>query len=201
MWRLAAQNYDTYFNVARGHREKHVFRLIASAVLSVAIATFVTSFVAAYAVMATGLTILSGFVFGALFSGHAMGASDLPKPESETDRVDVDRLGTLSSSFRIRSMYFLTIAIVEIVLISLSCFDYSAPENFAKLGELTARLLSSSPSSLLAKLSGTFSVFSILAISIVLFLFLVCLYSFYRLATTIVEVVKTRQEYLEARRA
>lgn len=124
-----------------------------------------------YSQMATALTVLTGFTFTALFSDFALGQANLPKAENESDRQELLRLGRLSENFQIRVKFFIPLAIFEIVLIS-AC-------------------------GLFERVNGSeVSRIETVAILVAFFLFIECLYVFYRMAETIIVIVDIRRKYL-----
>lgn len=200
MWRIISSNYATYIDDVTRRRESHAVRLLASFAVALLLSSFVSSATSAHTMMATGFTIFAGFVYGALFSPHAMGGADLPRPLSETDRIDLERLRKLVADFRVRSIYFIAVAIVEIILLTCVSFSYSIPK---EVPEIVGNSLNHVPVDYWAKLrlicDWTEWTLSLVTPAFIVFLFLEGLYAFFRLSTAMVEIVKTRQEYLENR--
>jgi len=147
--------------------------------LSVVVAILATTFAAStapkiYGQIATAITVLTGFTFTALFSDFALGQANLPKAETEHERLELIRLGRLSENFQVRVKLFIPLAIVEIVLLA-GCGLFERSN-----GSVVAW-----PEWLLVML--------------VFFLFLESLYVFYRMAETIIVIVDLKRKYLSRR--
>ena len=121
--------------------------------------------------MVTALTVLTGFAFNALFSDLVSCHTILPDPKNEGDRVDVARISRLASNFDLRFKLFMPMAISEIILlVFLGLFPVlKNPEGLS-----------------------LFTASSALAF----FLFLECLYVFYRMAETIIAMIDQKRRYL-----
>jgi len=196
---LIKANYGTYKSISNGANERHWLRLVVLLLIALLLAVFTSDTSAAYPIMVTGITILTGFTFTALFSNHVLADVGLPKASDETDRLDLKRLGRLSENFKARSSYFIALSIIDAVLLIAASLKFSSPkfvyEALEKLSELLAsksgvdfsKLLSVAPN----LFAETFFVF-------VTFIFLECLYTFFRLSETIVAIVDSRSDYMKA---
>ena len=196
MFNLVRETYNTYYDRALKKPEGHALRLLIFAFLSVSFAIFSAESVSnVYSMMATGLTVLTGFTFTALFSDHALASSGLPAPKNENDRQDLVRLSALAVNFRARSSYFITISIISVTLLVGASFNFEAPvaidrwlRNFDFVDRGFAYHV----------LKDFFPVFAIIFATFVNFIYLECLYTFYRLAETILAILDTRRNYLTA---
>ena len=196
---LVANNYQTYWSEVASSRESHWLRLAASLLVSCILAVSTDDASAAYPIMVTGITILTGFTFSALFSDQVLADVGLPKAINETDRIDLKRLDSLSKNFKARSRYFISFSIIDAILLIAASLSFGFPSivsnAFSALSEFIEFKSGVDFFELLGFLPELFSnAFFIL----VIFLFLECLYTFYRLSETIVAIVDTRREYLKA---
>ncbi|WP_322517297.1 hypothetical protein SR870_07075 [Rhodopseudomonas palustris] len=143
--------------------------------------------------MVTALSVLTGFVFTALCSDYSLADAKLPPPSDETRRAELERLGALAVNFQTRSAYFITIAICSLcllVLISTSASSNSIlmifEKNRLQLGTpYLPELLSIAGNSIRVALSG-----------LAAFMFIECVYTFYRLSETTLAIVDARRSYL-----
>lgn len=193
---LVKEIYQTYSGDSEGHK----LRVWSCAIFSIVLAIFGTNFSnGSIPLMVSVISILAGFSFTALFSSHALAAADLPKPRNEDDRYDIKRLKILSNNFRIRSRYFILIAIFDVLLLTISVMSIENPLNFSQYLNITKKLF---------YLYQNFSLYFVIIakfINTVLhasgcFLFFESIYTFYRLAETIIAMMNTRREYLEGAR-
>jgi hypothetical protein len=199
MIKLFRENYNTYLNTAAGKPERHFLRLAVFALLSLAFALFASETESrVYSMMATGITVLTGFTFTALFSDHALASYGLPKPKDENDRLDQARLEVLSRNFSARSSYFITLAVLEVVLLAGASFDLVIPSAMRSwLHEAEwARALVFQPWFSIAK--GLVSVLFVACALAINLIYLECLYTFYRMAESILAILDTRRTYLSA---
>jgi hypothetical protein len=196
---IVRANYDTYYNAREHRREGHKLRLLLLIVLTFSVCVFADGFSKdVNNMMITGLTILTGFTFTALFSDHSLADVGLPKPRNETDRYDLKRLEVLANNFHVRSRYFIVLSIVDVCILIIRSITFSIPNtikpaaeqlaNYAKLDVLR-----------MAKVTATAGDYlSWTAAFISIFLFVECLYTFYRLAESIIAIVNTRRDYMKA---
>ena len=201
MRQLVRRTYRTYFNTALGEPERHTSRLTLFLFISLVFALFSSDTPpAVYSMMATGIAILTGFTFTALFSDHAVASSGLPEPKTEDDIQDLQRLKVLSENFSARSTYFITLSILEVVLLSAASFELKAPE-FITLLDTEIEWVSSFFSHNFLEIIGTLPmIISFLFVFLLNFLYLECLYTFYRMAETMLAILEGRRGYLEAKR-
>lgn len=197
MLKLLSENYSTYTDDARRVAESHGLRLFIFLVFSVLAALFASDASSSvYSMMATGVTVLTGFTFTALFSDHALAASGLPKPKSETDRFDLKKLKKLSRNFRCRSSYFIALSIIEILLLAAVSYDLQWP----KIVEEWWQSIHSDSLSWTSRVSDFVQmispIFRAMFVCLVVFIYLECLYTFYRMAETILAILDTRRSYL-----
>lgn len=196
---LVKANYSTYKNLSNGTRERHWGRLVVSFLISSLLAVFSSDTSSAYPIMVTVITILTGFTFTALFSNHILADVGLPKPSDESDRVDLQRLGSLSQNFKARSSYFILLSIIDAVVLIAASLKFEVPKIISdeitklmicigsKIGLESPEFVSIIP-----------NVFSNIFFVFVTFLFLECLYTFLRLSETIIAIVDTRSAYMKA---
>lgn len=190
-------NYATYVNTALMKQERHWWRFFVMLAVSLAAALFAPGNLSnAFSMMATGVTVLTGFTFTALFSNHALAASDLPKPKNENDIHDVGRLQILSNNFRERSSYFITISIIEIVLLAAASFTLSGNGTSAPFIASMQWWETVSSQNIIRSINELGPVLSVAFVTFVTFLYLECLYTFYRMAETILSVLDIRRNYL-----
>lgn len=186
--------YESYL----GDSEPHRLRLAVIFIIAFMVALFGVDLAdKGLPAMALTISILAGFTFTSLFSSHALASYDLPKPQNESDRKDLETLRSLGKHFRIRSKLFIILAVIDLTIIiylsislSLGSGEYFL-NNYIIINEwweLTRFI---------------FEIFSLIFDGIFKFLviviFLECLYTFYRLSETIIAVVDIRREYVESR--
>lgn len=156
------------------------------------------SFAAVYSVMATCLTVLTGFTFTAYFSNASLAGADLPKPASEDDRVRLGRLSQLAVNFEARSKYFIPLSVISIALLGLGVIELKTPELIYKSDTFVAVKMSI-PESIRMVSDAALLIASKVMPTLIVFLFLESLYTFYRMAETIISIVERRREYLHDR--
>lgn len=194
------ENYGTYHNTQENRREGHTLRLLFLFLVAFCVCVFADGFDANLNnMMITGLTILTGFTFTALFSDHSLADVGLPKPKSETDKHDLKRLSVLASNFHTRSRYFIILSILDVCILIVRSINFSIPELIKENATSAISYLNLDAGDI-AKTFNTIGdgVFFFAAFFSV-FLFLECLYTFYRLSETIISIVNTRREYMRAR--
>ncbi|WP_226697283.1 hypothetical protein [Qipengyuania flava] len=147
---------------------------------------------AALPAMALTMSILAGFTFTALFSGHSLSVGDLPAPADESDRHDIGRLRILSSNFRLRSKFFIIVSMIDLFLIVLLSIELRGMTEIQNLFEKFNVQFMFSVAHLIYSTSSF--VVKFLGVAV----FLECLYTFYRLAETILEIVDLRRAYVAA---
>jgi hypothetical protein len=196
---LCRNNYATYVSRSTGLQEGHGRRLIAFCVLAF-ICTVLggNSIYDAYSVLVTSITILTGFTFTALFSDHTMADIGLPSPKNENDRQDLKSLEILGDNFKVRSSYFIALSIVAAILMTVASIQFGIPpwlQGFVGNGlDAVASYAWKDIRSFLEVLKGLISG---LMVAVVVFIYLECLYTFYRLSETIIAIVNVRRNYMK----
>ena len=198
MKKLIQNNYGTYVSAATGRKESHFFRLFLFAVFSLACAVFAKSSIySSYSVLVTSITILTGFTFTALFSDQTMADIGLPSPKNENDRADLTRLGILGENFKLRSSYFIALSIIGSVLMTIASLELSSPnllsDFFSKFWSMAMNFFRFDLM-VYANMAGSY--LSIIMVVTVFFIYLECLYTFYRMSETILSIVNLRREYI-----
>jgi hypothetical protein len=200
MTKIIRDTYDTYYNTAQMRPEKHLLRLLGICFVALCFCVFSSGpHLDINNMMITGLTILTGFTFTALFSDHSLADVGLPKPANETDRYDLKRLSILAHNFHVRSRYFIACSILDVCLLIYRSIELSPPPTFKTSANYVVNHLNIDISSTVTALSYIGYVFDRTAAFISVFIFLECLYTFYRLAETIISIVNARRDYLKAR--
>lgn len=193
MYKIFSDTYNTYI----GNEERHRVRII--------LFLFVSSFISIFGnnldestlpVMTLAISVLTGFSFTALFSNYTMTSQGLPDPINENDRNYIRILENLGKNFRVRSEYFISISVFNILMILILTIDISDNYNLIrdiifdiKFGEYFIGIISIS-----------FSILEYLLLFFVFFTFFECMYTFYRLTETIMAVLDTRGSYIAARK-
>lgn len=201
MLEIVQNTYKTYYNTAEKRPERQRLRVLLTALLAVCFCLFSgRPPLDLNNMMITGLTILTGFTFTALFSDHSLAEAGLPKPSTEDDVQDLRRLALLATNFHIRSRYFIILSIFDVCLLIARSVEWSLPQflhkGLAKLVSWTEYDFSTA----LAVARHSTTAIDKLTIVFSIFLFLECLYTFYRLTETIISIVNTRRDYLKANR-
>ncbi len=199
MLKIVLATYKTYYNTADQRREKQILRVFLTAVLAVCFCLFSDRPpLDLNNMMITGLTILTGFTFTALFSDHSLAEAGLPKPRTENDVQDLRRLELLATNFHTRSRYFIILSIFDVCLLIARSVEWSLPSFLHKViaNLLSWTQLDFSTAFAVARFCG--ASIDKLTIIVSIFLFLECLYTFYRLTETIISIVNTRRDYLKA---
>jgi hypothetical protein len=196
---LVKANYETYRNNATGLQERHRRRILCSLLVACLLAAFSDDTSAAYPIMVTGITILTGFTFTALFSDYVVAEVGLPTASDESDRSELSRLSKLSANFKARSSYFIGLSIIVSALLIAASLKFSIPEILAEIlsnfGKFMLLKFGFDYSNLTAVTSAMLSeIFFV----IVTFAYLECLYTFFRLSETIIAIVDLRTDYLKA---
>jgi hypothetical protein len=181
----------------RGDNSPHALRISVSLVIAIIFGVLSSNLQHdIFPVIVSAISILAGFSFTALFSSHALAAADLPDPKNEDDRFDFKRLSVLSENFRRRSSYFIIISILD-VLTLIACgvqFPFFTEElRMIGISAQMAKELSPNFGYLMAIMQKSLSVFAV-------FSFLEGVYTFYRLSETIIAMMDTRRQYLDASR-
>ena len=192
---IVADVYNTY----KGDDEPHKLRLSAAFFTSVLISVVGGDFsAAAFPAMALTVSVLAGFTFTALFSGHLLTTNELPEPRDENDRQDLARLKRLAVNFRARSRFFLVISILVLVVIILLSvpLDTAVKSAIAELLDHGAFEQLTFWVSLVREVPNV--LFAVM-VSIVFFVFFESIYTFYRLSETALAITDTRRDYIDAR--
>ncbi len=186
-------------SAASGKKEGHYLRLFLFAIFSLFCAVFAQSSIySAYSVLVTSITILTGFTFTALFSDHTMADTGLPPAKNETDRTELIRLGVLGENFKFRSSYFIALSIIGAVLMTVSSLDLYSPKFLSELfRELWPNVVNSLQFDPKLLLCIVLIAVPGLITFIVVFIYLECLYTFYRLSETIISIINRRREYIK----
>jgi hypothetical protein len=187
---IARQVYATY----RDDKENHIVRVLVQVIVAITIGMFGTSVSALpFTVMSLAISVLTGFGFTALFSEPSTRMVDLPRPQDETDRADIVRLKQMALNFRTRARYFIVLAVSQLLLMIAAVVEIKLSPG------VTALLPDGSNSERLADYAEMFrsATYKIL-IAAIFGLFLEWVYTFYRLTETILAIIKTRSEYIEA---
>lgn len=199
IFELVKANYSTYQNTSTGSQERHRRRLCYSFLVAFLLAIFSSDTSAAYPIMVTGITILTGFTFTALFSNHVLADVGLPIASDESDRRDLDRLATLSDNFKARSSYFIALSIIVAILLIAASLKFSSPK-------IVSEALTGLAEFIFLKSGFDFSKWPTVASKVyaefffvfVTFAYMECLYTFFRLSETIVAIVDLRSDYIKA---
>ncbi len=197
MIELIKDTYDTYQNDREGKRERHWNRLFLFAAGALLISAFSDrSDGAIFNMMVTGLTILTGFTFTALFSDHSMADVGLPAPKNETDRNDVKVLRRLADNFHIRSRYFIMLSIIDVCLLIVLATNLAVPQFLTEMAMALIDDTRADFKSISQTLSEAMIWAQNLSTFVAIVIFLECLFTFYRLAETIIAMVSRRRAYL-----
>jgi len=185
-------------SAATGQRERHALRLLLFVALSLFFVLFAKSSIqSSFSVLVTSITILTGFTFTALFSDHTMADIGLPPPKNENDKADQVRLGVLGENFKFRSSYFIALSIIGAVLMTVVSLELSSPKNLSaflsRFWIWVAGFFTSDPEAIKSIFLNSTSNF---LTTIVVFIYLECLYTFYRLSETILSIVNLRRSYI-----
>lgn len=180
----------------QGDGERHIFRISVIIITSILISVFGADLSKnSFQNIALIITVLTGFSFSALFSDHSMAGSDLPPPQNETDRHEIEVLKALGLNFRSRSRLFIILSITDLILIfiiSIGLYINHNPICSASFLVESVQRCSIIFVAIKTVLSGLFN-FTTMVI------FFECLYTFYRLSETMMSVVDMRRDYLESR--
>jgi hypothetical protein len=188
----------------KGDRAYHRARITVAFISSLLGACFISDLDASvFPAMSLCISVLAGFTFTALFSDHAMMAGGLPPPKSENDRYDIRRMKALGENFKVRTKFFINISVVDILLVLLASVSVSG--TWLCSHEAVVNLCNYS-NNLFAIFPKTLKIVNILYLVVQVFirclafiLFAEVLYTFYRLAETIIAVMDIRRRYVEAR--
>ncbi|MDD2860722.1 MAG: hypothetical protein PHI71_06580 [Acidiphilium sp.] len=153
-----------------------------------------------YSMMATGITVLTGFTFTALFSDHALASFGLPKSESENDRQDIMKLDILSQNFRARSAYFIMLSILEVVLLVAASFNFDIQPAMNSWPLESGLIKVASTQDWFLTVLKLTPILLVLIAFVINLIYLECLYTFYRMAETIIAILDTRRTYLVVNR-
>lgn len=198
MFEIVSANYKTYRNEGYGEPESHRVRLLVF-ISTAASLSLLSDFPSTdtFALLVTFLSVLTGFVFTALFSDHALADAGLPMPCDETDRIDLRRLKALGINLTSRANFFIVAAILCCASVVIANFDFSwlkseIVELLTPFDSVDFRILEFAKS-----ISSKIPVFFFF---VVLTLAFEAAYTFYRLAETMLAVLAIRRQYLSARR-
>ncbi len=201
MIKFIVSHYNTYINTSLQTREPQLYRVCFLLISSLFFALFgADNVINVYSIMATGITVLTGFTFTALFSNQALGSSGLPPPKNENDRQDLIRLNTLTQNFRTRSSFFITISILEIVLLAAASAGLSDHYSITSWVPKLIVRENLHVASITDYIRLMFMIFAICYTTILNCIYLESLYTFYRMAETIFAILDIKKEYLDSRR-
>jgi len=193
MYKIFSDTYKTYIGDEERHRVRIILFLFVSSLISVFGNNLDES---TLPVMTLAISVLTGFSFTALFSNYTMTSQGLPDPINENDRNDIRILENLGKNFRVRSKYFISISVFNILMILIITIDINDNYNLIRniildiqFGEYFIGIISIS-----------FSILEYLLLILVFFTFFECMYTFYRLTETIMAVLDTRGSYIAARK-
>lgn len=191
--------YDKVYRGYAGDGESHRLRIFASLLVSLFVSICVGNLRASiFPLLATTLSVLAGFSFSVLSSDRFDSAHGLPDPENETDRRDIILINSLVLNYQIRVKYFITIAVIDLLILVASSFVFELSSLIFDLNNFICHFYCfyiniHSVIYILTELITL--VFSICAV----FLFLENVYTFYRLSETILSIIDRRRGYLENR--
>ncbi|WP_333571076.1 hypothetical protein [Sphingomonas sp.] len=155
--------------------------------------------------ISSSISILAGFTFTALFSSHYLTVGDLPAPENETERNDILIMTALSHNFRVRSRFFITLSVLGLLSILVLSIHLKIPTFACKPDPHLSSAFAAKSCSIgiyLTKASSIASTVIFVAMNaLTLFIFLEILYTFYRLAETIMASLDRRREYIDNHKA
>lgn len=194
---IIVTNYRSYWNARANKQESHVLRLIIFVIVAFFVAVSVgVPPIDITTLMVTGLAILTGFTFTALFSDHALAEAGLPMPSTESDRIEIAKLAKLSHNFRARSEYFITLSVLNVcvlILIGIG-IDPAIPARWILEVSGTRNLFP------IDIIRGIYYVAARILLSTGIFIstlfFLENLYTFYRLTETTLAILNARRAYL-----
>jgi hypothetical protein len=196
MLKLLKQNYATYVDTDLERSESHTYRLFTFSFISLLFAGFAPeTLLGVYSMMATGLTVLTGFTFAALFTDHALASSGLPEPRNENDVQDLIRLNALYKNFGARSAYFIALSIIEVILLVAATVEFAVPAPMSAW-LVETKLFQDVFTNWLGFAQNFVAVLSVTLIIVVIFIYLECLYTFYRMAETIFAILERKRIYL-----
>ena len=185
-------------NARSGLKEPYWRRIIAFIVISILCSIFSgSSIYDAYSILITSITILTGFAFTALFSDQTMADIGLPEPRNETDVADINVLKRLGCNFKARSFYFIALSIIGVVIMTFAAIDWSIPKWISVWygsDNLVSGQSEAGTEKNTIKLIG--EIFSLILTAVISFIYLECLYTFYRLSDTIIAIVSIRRNYI-----
>jgi hypothetical protein len=175
----------------KGDKERHIFRLSAMAFVGAIISYFPTSLNKdALSMIGAMVSILAGFTFTALFSGHYHSVHDLPEPQDESDRADVDKLKKLFVNFQDRSKYFILTAVICLLF----CLILLVPFN---INFFISSIFKNISSEMLYIISKIWYIICFAGRFFCINLFFELIYTFYRMSQTIFSIIETRRAYFE----
>ncbi|KAA8606021.1 hypothetical protein AL036_16355 [Salipiger aestuarii] len=206
MLKVAKDNYDTYRHPTTKVLESHRVRLLATAAAAILLALLAGKSTApSFSLMATAISVIAGFTFSALFSGHAIAIADLPGSKSPEDVDDRKRLDALDTNHKIRTKYFLALCILELAFLAALVVDFTLPsivKDFTAVAYEKVHLSSmplKTPS--IHSVRDTLDLLKIATIwslnSFAIFIFAECLYTFHRLSESILKIIEIRKLYLQ----
>lgn len=193
-------NYGTYHNTRLNKPEKHVLRLVLFVIFSAFVAaSFNAPALDLTTLMVTGLSILTGFTFTALFSDHALAEAGLPKPITESEKIDIERLSVLSRNFRIRSEYFISLSVINVVILILLGIGIDPSVPAWGVLDFFGLTQSTSIGSLAFAYRLIASIFFYVSVFLSVAFFFENIYTFYRLTETTLAILNARRSYLVGR--
>ncbi|MCA0996304.1 hypothetical protein [Alloyangia pacifica] len=206
MLKVAKDNYKTYRHPTTRDVEPHIKRLLATAATAMLLALLAGKSTApSFSLMATAISVIAGFTFSALFSGHAIAIADLPSACSPEDVDDRSRLDSLDANHKIRTKYFLALCILELAFLAALVVDFSLPTFIKDLASDAYRYAYRIPTTpILPKIHEVRDGLAMTKLVIVwamnscaIFIFAECLYTFHRLSESILKIIEIRKKYLQ----
>lgn len=195
IWRKA---YETYHLNGEDHRLRWFIFLV----IGVTISMFVENLRKdAFPLMAATISVLAGFSFSALFSDRFESMIGLEDPENENDRNDIKVLKQLGDNYEHRVRYFITISVISLVILIFSSFSFSIPPHFMALNKLICgKYCITVPKNYFIVWFEFYKMALFILSFVSIIFFSECLYTFYRLAETILSIIDRRRRYISDRK-
>ncbi|WP_374126358.1 hypothetical protein, partial [Sphingomonas sp. 28-62-11] len=123
----------------------------------------------------------------------------LPDPADENDLFDLGRLKILGHNFAVRSKLFIILALIDLAIIMFISTKLEIPNSAGVMAETICKKVNLN----VAELKYYVGLFQLVIFStlkaVAIFVFLECIYTFYRLAETILAVIEIRKSYVETK--
>jgi hypothetical protein len=188
---IIQKNYASYVDALTGERERHRWRLLCQVLVALVVAAFIKPLSDDnISVAVTGLSILMGFAFSAMFP-IADTYSGLPNPIFSEDRDDLKRIKTLSKYFRCNVGYFIPLSLLCIIVLLMQMMELEFPASLkAYLGSAAVKLGLENHDTTVLSLSLNRA-----AMAVSTFLILEVGYTFYRMTANALYALRIREEY------